>query len=71
MTRNSIGMTSRKLTPIVTAMPTPTQAAVIAPRSTKRLMRGPDVPGRQPCRRASGHELPAAGRTGEGRRDPR
>ena len=34
----SIGTTSRKLTAIVIAMPTPTQPALMAPRSTNRLM---------------------------------
>src|SRR5829696_3559480 len=37
----SIGMTSRNETPIVTAMPTPTHAAVIAPRSKRRLTTQP------------------------------
>src|SRR5450759_3950842 len=47
-----MGITSRKLTAIVIAMPTPTHPAKIAPRSTKRLTRAPGRrSGRRPLRR--------------------
>src|SRR6187402_2661230 len=52
-------MTSRNDTPIVTAMPTPTHAAVIAPRSKNRLIYA--SPGRRGRggQRCAGLELPA------------
>src|SRR5512141_3478757 len=65
----SIGITSRKDTPMVTAMPTPTQAAAIAPRSMKRVTARPPR-GRRAVRGVAmlpGSEDPAAGRARERR----
>src|SRR5450759_246880 len=61
-----MGITSRNETPMVTAIPRPTQSAVIAPRSMKRLTARPRG-GRAACRDAwcPGSEDPAAGRARE------
>src|SRR5438876_74812 len=68
----SIGMTSRKLTPIVIAIPIPTYAAVMAPRSTMRVTASrPPRPKCAPRRRLFAHPRPPR-RPGPGRpRRPR